>query len=161
MALTFPPDDDGKRPSGPERSLHMAIIYEDDYGVTHCECGQEIACNDCGDFPDECPKCKGILDWSEWVKENSANLGKPRMMRACQTEGAAKVFVIRVKVSSYDEYSADYYTGSKYRANGEAYAVLGGHAEAKQYKSQSRAEAAARGLEISTYNASYCEVEPA
>jgi phage FluMu protein Com len=50
----------------------MAIIYEDDYGVLLCECGKIILCNKFGDFPLKCPKCKGVLDWSEWDKTNLA-----------------------------------------------------------------------------------------
>ena len=37
----------------------------DNLGVVHCEhCGAELICDDCGDMPESCPKCRRTINWS-------------------------------------------------------------------------------------------------
>lgn len=47
----------------------MAMVYVTDDGITYCSlCGEEFACDECGDMPSECPCCGDELDWSEFDK---------------------------------------------------------------------------------------------
>lgn len=43
----------------------MNKVYEDSVGLTRCGgCHAELLCDECGDMPDVCPACGGLLDWS-------------------------------------------------------------------------------------------------
>ena len=37
----------------------------DDVGLSVCECGAVLECDEFGDMPDTCPECGALLDYSE------------------------------------------------------------------------------------------------
>ena len=39
-------------------------VRTNDFGLTYCECGAEIICNEFGDMPNTCPDCGATLDYS-------------------------------------------------------------------------------------------------
>lgn len=45
----------------------MNIVKIDEYGLTYCgACGQVLECDENGDMPEICPKCRMALNWEEF-----------------------------------------------------------------------------------------------
>ena len=44
-------------------ALERFVTIDHD-GISRCECGAAIECNECGDMPDVCPECGAELDYS-------------------------------------------------------------------------------------------------
>lgn len=58
-------------------------VYEDDFGICRCEgCDAELVCNENGDMPDNCPKCKAKLDWSFYAAELKGEGGELNVAHA-------------------------------------------------------------------------------
>jgi hypothetical protein len=69
------------------------------------------------------------------------------------------MYIIKIICGLNDRHGLDYYTGSKYRVNGEKYVTVGSRDNAKRYSSKRRAEMAAERFCGSTANVTDFEIE--